>query len=212
MVLAIQSQAMRAHEMISDLMLFARPPALACDEVDLVGLVNSVVEEMRVDAVDQQTSLEARLPSGTATVTADRTQLEVALEALLRNALEALGGGGKVLVGLRKSTPRAAPEALSAVPSDHPDAAEGWEITVTDNGPGMSHRVRRHLFDPFFSGREAGRGLGFGLSKCWRIAHEHGGSIAVDSRLGWGTQMIFSLPVSPSAAAGSRSLAATRVC
>jgi len=41
--------------------------------------------------------------------------------------------------------------------------------------------VRRHLFDPFYSGREAGRGLGFGLSKAWRIVSEHGGRIDVDN-------------------------------
>ena len=45
----------------------------------------------------------------------------------------------------------------------------------------MSEVEREHLFDPFYSGRQAGRGLGFGLSKCWQILRLHGGTIeAVD--------------------------------
>ncbi len=45
---------------------------------------------------------------------------------------------------------------------------------MQDSGPGISPEHREHLFDPFFSGRQAGRGLGFGLSKAWRIIQMHG--------------------------------------
>jgi C4-dicarboxylate-specific signal transduction histidine kinase len=54
--------------------------------------------------------------------------------------------------------------------------------------------VRRHLFDPYFSGREAGRGLGLGLSKCWRIITDHGGQIDVDSGPERGTTITLQLP------------------
>jgi nitrogen-specific signal transduction histidine kinase len=54
-------------------------------------------------------------------------------------------------------------------------------LEVGDNGPGLSDADRRHLFDPFYSGRQAGRGLGFGLCKCWRIVTAHGGSVEVNS-------------------------------
>ena len=54
-----------------------------------------------------------------------------------------------------------------------------WTIKVADDGPGMSEENRRHCFDPFYSGREAGRGLGFGLSKVWTITKLHQGSIEV---------------------------------
>ena len=68
-------------------------------------------------------------------------------------------------------------------------------MQVDDSGSGISAAAREHLFDPFYSGREAGRGLGFGLSKCWRIVTEHGGSIeASDSPLG-GARFQVRLPI-----------------
>ena len=60
------------------------------------------------------------------------------------------------------------------------------QIAVSDTGPGLSAEAAKHLFDPFYSGREAGRGLGFGLCKCWRIVEQHGGSIDVSSTPGQG--------------------------
>jgi len=67
-------------------------------------------------------------------------------------------------------------------------------VSVTDNGPGLSDKDRVHLFDPYYSGREAGRGLGFGLCKCWRIVSGHGGRIEVDSVSGGGTTFRVFLP------------------
>ena len=72
---------------------------------------------------------------------------------------------------------------------------ETVEISVRDDGPGIPDEVRRHIFDPFYSGRAAGRGLGFGLPKCWRIVTNHEGRIEVDSQLGRGTSFRITLPV-----------------
>jgi len=57
-------------------------------------------------------------------------------------------------------------------------------IEITDNGPGITTDILPVIFDPFFSGREAGRGLGFGLSKAWRIAQIHHGSIEIENLTG----------------------------
>ena len=61
-------------------------------------------------------------------------------------------------------------------------------------GAAIPAEIRRHMFDPFFSGREAGRGLGFGLSKAWRIAREHGGTIAVNSSTETGNEFSLIVP------------------
>ena len=69
-------------------------------------------------------------------------------------------------------------------------------VTVRDNGPGFDEQVRRHLFDPFFSGRAAGRGLGMGLAKCWWIVQMHEGSIEVESQASKGATFSIALPMS----------------
>jgi len=66
---------------------------------------------------------------------------------------------------------------------------------VSDDGPGISEEVRRHMFDPFYSGREAGRGLGFGLSKCWRIVTDHGGQVIVGQSARQGAEISMLLPL-----------------
>ena len=74
-------------------------------------------------------------------------------------------------------------------------AAAGRGLSIRDTGPGIPPHVRRHLFDPFYSGREAGRGLGLGLAKCWRVITLHGGRIEVSSQPRQGTTFTLYLPV-----------------
>lgn len=165
-LIAIHRQAMRAHEMIADLMLFARPPKLNPTICELMQLVRQVVDEFDTQAEEQGTRLTYEAVRAPLALSVDGTQIAVAVRALIRNALEAVGQVGNVCVQVRPATFAGRP---------------GAEITVRDDGPGISDAVRQHLFDPFFSGREAGRGLGFGLSKCWRVIREHGGEIVVQS-------------------------------
>ena len=63
-----------------------------------------------------------------------------------------------------------------------------------NNLGGLGSQYYEHLFDPFFSGRQAGRGLGFGLSKCWRIIEQHGGHIVCESSPETGTIFRVHLP------------------
>jgi hypothetical protein len=176
---AIHRQAMRAHEMIADLMLFARPPKLELATVDLRQLVRQVVDEQREVAVERSIELSCAVGDTPISIQADATQLAVAVAAVVTNAIEAVGSNGHVTVAAREWTEG---EARSA------------EVIVRDDGPGISESVRRHLFDPFFSGREAGRGLGFGLSKCWRIVTDHGGRVVVNNVEGGGAEFTIALP------------------
>jgi signal transduction histidine kinase len=171
----INSQAFRAHEMIADMMLFAKPPDLVRENVNLPELIAQVLEELSDQADEQGTALIVTGTGSDCWLSADATHLSVALRALCRNSLEAIGAGGQVTISL--------------VAND-----DVVELSVIDTGPGISQEVRRHLFDPFYSGREAGRGLGFGLSKCWRIVELHGGTIEVGSDDGEQTRFTIRLP------------------
>lgn len=172
----MNAQAFRAHEMIADLMLFAKPPAPRIEAVNLAALAQRAIAELAAEAKDQGTELTCEPGSARSlTVNADEVQIGVALRALVQNALEALGRGGRITIVV---------EQVRRLAMVH----------VADNGPGLTDEAQRHLFDPFYSGREAGRGLGLGLSKVWRIMELHGGQVLVNSRRGQGTTMTLALP------------------
>jgi signal transduction histidine kinase len=179
----INSQAFRAHELIADMMLFARPPELRPTAVNLTGLVDEVIAEIALEAEDQGTTIQRVTSDDPLIATADGGHLAVALRALCANSLEALGSGGRIEIF-----------AQPAVPPEDSDGQAWVEILVSDTGPGIPREAWGHLFDPYFSGREAGRGLGLGLSKSWRIVNEHGGRIDVDSHPERGTTFAIRLP------------------
>ena len=103
---AINTQAFRAHEMLADMMLFARPPQLTLAKVDVVRLADEVMAELADDAATQQTRLGDSLQRTGATervvIDADPMQLRVALKALCINSLEALGRGGNMTIEIRQ--------------------------------------------------------------------------------------------------------------
>ena len=180
----MNSQAMRVYEMIADMMLFARPPKPEPETLDVLELVDGLIEEFSPHAARQETTLQRTSPNGPndpgnsdapVRIEADGLQLTVALRAVCQNALEAIGGGGKIEIRIE--------------PGDRE-----VRIHVTDDGPGITPQQRRHLFDPYYSARQAGRGLGLGLSKCWRIVTNHGGRIDVASRPGQGAAFTITLP------------------
>lgn len=178
-LIAIHRQAMRAHEMISDLMLFARPPKLNRRSFALATLIHKVNGGLSSLAQERSIQLDF-IESELGEVSADEAQLGVALHALVKNSIEAVDEGGSVSVAARRTDIKGDP----------------WvEIVVVDDGPGISADARRHIFDPFYSGREAGRGLGFGLSKCWRIVTDHGGQILVQCPAAGGAEVSILLPL-----------------
>ena len=180
----INSQAFRANEMIADMMLFARPPKLQHESVNLLTLIDAVLEELAIEAGEQGTELRRVTDEDELLLPADPTHLSMALRALCVNSLEALGAGGHV-------------DVVADTVNDPAVDGQNWvRVEVRDTGPGISEEVRRHMFDPFYSGREAGRGLGLGLSKCWRVIEVHGGKIEVRSEIGKGTTFVVMLPLS----------------
>lgn len=174
----IWQQAMRAHEMISDMMLFAHPPEPALQSLDLTALVEQAARELAGQVTEAGWKLRIEIESSHLIAQADRSQLLSALQAIVQNSIESQPNG-EVTIGCRRF-----------------DEARAI-IEVSDNGPGVSSETARHMFDPFYSGREAGRGLGFGLSKAWTIVQLHQGNIRAMSTLGTGTTIAIELPLVP---------------
>ncbi len=154
----IVDQVYRAHEMIADLMFYANPSLPETSRCDLNSLVRSVADEFVDEADSLSIRLESETPVGELLLDLDEPMFGEALRVLLRNSIEAIGSSGTIV--------------MSIVPE-----ADRVLIHVADSGPGLSRSAREHAFDPYFSGREAGRGLGLGLCRAYRIAKLHGADI-----------------------------------
>ena len=197
-----QKPAMRVHEMIADMMLFARPPQPQLAPCDMGEILDAVLASVSAMADERGIRL-VRLPCEPAPIVADRAQCVVALRAVCMNSLEAVARGGRIEAAIRRLDSASPAQVLDG--DGMPLAGAGgetWpgptiEVTIADDGPGIPPDVRRHLFDPFYSGRQAGRGLGMGLAKCWRIVTNHGGTIGVHSAAGEGTRFSIRLPAAP---------------
>lgn len=169
----IDRQVYRAFDMIAGLMFYANPPAPEVSAVKLSELFAAVRAEFSEFATSSQIDFQV-IDSGEAClVQADREMLLEAIRVLVRNAFEAVGQGGAVHV-------RATPTRLATVGNDELAAVE---IRVADSGPGLDAAASRHAFDPFYSGREAGRGLGLGLCRAHRVAQLHNATVEISSGL-----------------------------
>jgi signal transduction histidine kinase len=172
----IIGQTQRIHQMLNELMQFARPPRPQKQWVDAFDLVREVGEQLGDLAIQRRVQLTCSEPEQPVRLHVDPRQIRTALTCLLRNAIEAAPPGGWAC--LRLEMPR-------------PDR---WHFVIEDSGSGPTPGQRPHLFDPFYSGRQAGRGRGLGLPTAWRLAREHGGDVFVDDRSGGPTRFVLYLP------------------
>lgn len=179
-LLTIGAQALRIRDMIGDLMLFARPPQPQPQAINLTEAVKDVVRQLAESLRAKSLSVE-QLGDDIVPIWADPVQLRIVISNLLLNSLNASASEGIIRMECRR---------------DNEQGCTWATLIVQDFGVGLSVVEREHLFDPFFSGRQAGRGLGFGLPKCWRIVNQHGGRIECDSSSESGTTFRVTWPAS----------------
>jgi signal transduction histidine kinase len=174
----IVDQAFRARDMIGGLMLCARPPLPHPTPCDAVALVAATLRALAGRAAERGVRIDGP-ESDAAAVWVDRALVEEALRSIVNNALDAVAAGGRVAIAV-----------------ETPGVTTGrWVvIRVDDDGPGMDAEVRRAAFDPFHSGREAGRGIGFGLAKARRFIIACGGTVELGVSPSGGTRVTVGLP------------------
>jgi two-component system NtrC family sensor kinase len=173
----IIGQTKRIHGLLRDLMQFARPAPARANWFDLPTLLGEIVASSQEFAACRSVRVEMSSPVERLAVLADREQVRTALVCLVRNAVEAAGAEGWVRLVLDS-------ESDSHV-----------AVLVEDSGRGPTKEQRPHLFDPFYSGRNAGRGRGLGLPVAWRLAREQGGDVWLEpERAGQPTRFVLSLP------------------
>lgn len=189
----MRSRLERIADVVRDVGAFARPEGEGERKpINLVGPLKEAIEAVG-------TAQEASYGSEVIRVRANRQDLYRVFFHLLSNAALAVRGreGGAVRVTVRKKTGVGEWESGRKSESRVGEKAEAeWaEVTVEDNGPGVPAEVRGRVFDPFFSTRPVGEGLGLGLSICRETVREHGGEMTFESREGEGTRFGVRLPV-----------------
>ncbi|MBV9097628.1 MAG: hypothetical protein JO079_06195 [Frankiaceae bacterium] len=159
-----------ATVIVSDLLEFAKQRDPVTTDVDAVALVD---EALTVLPPPSGITVVRNLPAPPVLLAADRDMLRQVLLNLIGNAYQAMIEGGSVTVGLTTDGAR-------------------LHISVTDTGIGMEPAVSRRVFEPFYTTKA--RGVGLGLAVTRRIVEAHGGAIAVVSAPGQGTTFTVTLP------------------
>jgi len=151
-----QKEIERLTELLNEFLVFARPPELHAQEHDVVAIVRQVVDLERIAAEARGTRLELTAEPAVLTAAVDAAKLHQLVLNLVRNACEAVSAGGVVQVGVAVDDGRC-------------------RLRVADNGPGIPEHVKPRIYEPFFSTKEGGTGLG--MSIVHSLVSLHGGTI-----------------------------------
>ena len=156
---------------VQDLLVFARPRELRVEPIDLQALVVRTVDHLKRDPSLHALAID--VAGQDAVLNVDAEQLQLAVQNVLMNAAQAMNGAGAIHVAIARD-------------------GGSWTISVADTGPGMAPDVKAKVFEPFFTTRSRGTGLGLPIAR--RVVEAHGGTIAVDTPASGGTVVSMSLP------------------
>ena len=186
-LLEIEKAAQRAVDLTRQLLAFSRrqvlrPEVISLNEVavELEGLLHRLI--------GGRVELSLRLAGDVHWVRADKGQIGQVLMNLCLNGRDAMPDGGRLQVETANLERGAAGRPKELGPGD-------WVVlSVRDEGSGIDEETRRHLFEPFFTRKEAGRGTGLGLSSSYGIVRQSGGYITVETEPGRGSTFRVYLP------------------
>jgi two-component system sensor histidine kinase PilS (NtrC family) len=168
-------ESARLNQIVGDFLEYARPAPMAALEINMAEILDEVL--LLIEHRTLPANLKVAREYGDALPTrADPQRLRQAVWNLCLNAVQAMPEGGELRVGARSLRERGG----------------RLQISITDTGQGIADSDLPHIFEPFFSTKPEGSGIGLAL--VYRVVEEHGGSIEVRSRTGEGTTFILTLP------------------
>ena len=171
---AIEQEIRRMEDRLNAFMDFARPPRPERRRLDLVPVVEQTIALVGGRARKQRVDVRFDRPGVLVLAEADGEQIRQLLVNLALNALDVMPRGGILEIAL------------------FPSADGQVELSVQDTGPGIAPRHLPRLYEPFFTSKETGLGLGLAVSE--RIARDHGGSLRAENRPGGGARFTLRLP------------------
>ncbi len=170
----VGGEVRRLNALVEEFLALARPPVLKPELVRLGDLLEEVVGLIEPEAHQTGIRIERRIPADLPPLVADRDRLKQVVLNLARNALEAMPDGGTFRLEAGR-----APHALM--------------LTVADSGAGIPPEARDRIFEPYYTTKVKGLGLGLPLAR--QIVEAHGGTITVEPVAGGGTRFLVTLPL-----------------
>jgi signal transduction histidine kinase len=179
----ISSEVNRLNALVARFLDFARPSRLALHPVDIGALVDRAVDAVRSQYPQSKVTIERNYANGLPQVLADEPLFEQVFVNLLLNAFEAMDGTSPAVLRL-------------SIAADSLNGQPGVSIEVQDTGPGVPAENREQIFNPFFTSKK--NGVGLGLSIVAKIIDDHRGSIQLESEAGRGARFRVFLPADSS--------------
>ncbi len=190
----IVSQTERIARIVRDMLDFARMKPRRHEAMDLRATLRTTLDLVERRCTEQRVVAELVAPDDLPLVLADPDQLQQVFLNLAANALDAMPDGGRLRIecgAARASNPERTDPPRDCV-----------RVTVADSAGGLAPEAIKHVFDPFYTTKDAGRGTGLGLSVAYGIIEEHGGWFDVHSAPDQGTRFSVFLPVRPEPVGG----------
>ena len=170
----IQGELHRLENIVENFLRLSGPSALDVEPVELIKLVTHVCELLRPEAAARQIEIVTRLPEGLPVVMVDPVRLTQALLNLVINAMQAVERNGRI-------------EVSATI------AEQTLTLSVGDSGPGIPPERLASIFDPYFTTKPEGSGLGLWIAQ--QIVMAHGGGLEARNAPGGGAVFAMTLPV-----------------
>ena len=170
----LEDEVQRLHDILDDFLKFAGGQELNLVATDLREVVQELVDFFRPQAESHHVVIRPDVGAEPIICRIDAGTIKQAALNLMINASQAMSGGGELML-------RLSCDGANAV------------LEVIDTGPGVPAELRERIFDPYYSNRPGGSGLGLPTTR--RIIRRHGGDIRVDGEPGQGTRFVVTLPL-----------------
>jgi signal transduction histidine kinase len=174
----VETETERCSQIVSGLLAFSRKSEPAFTKVRIEEVIDRCVALSRHKLELQQIVLETRVPKGLPLIRGDMNQLQQCIINLVFNAIDAMPDGGTLTIGAHFSSEE-----------------QFARITVSDTGPGVPASMMKDIFQPFYTTKRDGQGVGLGLSTVSGIMDHHHGTLSVENAPAGGAVFTLTLPL-----------------